>query len=260
MQTAESLDQQISYYTIRLDVFEGPLDLLLHLIQKDEMDICDVSIADITDQYINYINLMEELDLDVASEFLVMGATLLQIKSQSLLPSPKADEKQSKGFKDREQLVRQLLEYKQFKEMTLALNQRAFSRELIHERQVSTELEDQREFHIRATLFDLITAFQQLEDRRQFEFDDDYYEELQEEPITVEEKIEFVERILESGDPVNFTDLFPVHANKAERIVTFLAILELIRLKHITSVQSGHFTEIYLQKRNTDTNNYGSTN
>ncbi|HHZ91682.1 TPA: segregation/condensation protein A, partial [Candidatus Poribacteria bacterium] len=76
MQTAESLDQQISYYTIRLDVFEGPLDLLLHLIQKDEMDICDVSIADITDQYVNYINLMEELDLDVASEFLVMGATL----------------------------------------------------------------------------------------------------------------------------------------------------------------------------------------
>ena len=127
-QTTEAQDQQISYYPIRLDVFEGPLDLLLHLIQKDEMDICDVSIADITDQYINYINLMEELDLDVASEFLVMGATLLQIKSQSLLPSPKADEKQSKGFKDREQLVRQLLEYKQFKEMTLALNQRAFWR------------------------------------------------------------------------------------------------------------------------------------
>ena len=80
MQTAEIQDQQISYYPIRLDVFEGPLDLLLHLIQKDEMDICDVSIADITDQYINYINVMEELDLDVASEFLVMGATLLQIK------------------------------------------------------------------------------------------------------------------------------------------------------------------------------------
>ena len=80
----------------------------------------------------------------------------------------------------------------------------------------------------------------------------DMFEPL-EEPITVEEKIDFVERILESGEPVNFTDLFPIHANKAERIVTFLAILELIRLKHITSVQSGHFTEIYLQKRNTDT-------
>ena len=75
-QTTEAQDQQISYYPIRLDVFEGPLDLLLHLIQKDEMDICDVSIADITDQYINYINLMEELDLDVASEFLVMGAQI----------------------------------------------------------------------------------------------------------------------------------------------------------------------------------------
>ena len=134
MQTVEIQDQQISYYPIKLDVFEGPLDLLLHLIQKDEMDICDVSIADITDQYINYINVMEELDLDVASEFLVMGATLLQIKSQSLLPSPKANEKQSKVFKDREQLVRQLLEYKQFKEMTRALNQRALFRELIHER------------------------------------------------------------------------------------------------------------------------------
>lgn len=237
-------------YAIKLDVFEGPLDLLLHLIQKNEMDIADVSISEITEQYLDYLNFMELLDLDVASEFLVMAATLLYLKSQSILPSATLDD--SRPFKDREELVRQLLEYKQFKEAAQALDYHAAKQEKIYGRSVDlhTDLADLREVQIKATLFDLLSAFNHVVEQSQFA-DDDYYEEIQEEPITVEGKIEFVEHRLSGGEPIKFSDLFSEFASKIERIVTFLAILELIRLHRIVAVQSGHFEEINIVKRDT---------
>ena len=236
-------------YAIKLDVFEGPLDLLLHLIQQNEMDITDVSIAEITEQYLEYLNLMEMLDLDVASEFLVMAATLLHLKSQIILPSTSSDE--SYTFKDREELVQQLLEYKQFKEAAQTLDYYATNHEKVYGRSVDSyaDVEDLQEVQIKATLFDLLSAFQYITER-EFAIDD-VYEEIQEEPITVEEKMEFLERRLSAGEQIRFDELFSEYASKLERIVTFLAILELIRLQRIVAVQSGHFDNIYIVKRDT---------
>ena len=137
-------------YAIKLDVFEGPLDLLLHLIQKNEMDITDISIAEVTEQYLEYLNLMEMLDLDVASEFLVMAATLLHLKSQIILPSKDSDE--SYTFRDREELVKQLLEYKQFKDAAETLDYYATNHEKVYGRSVDStaEAEDLREIQIKA--------------------------------------------------------------------------------------------------------------
>lgn len=234
-------------YAIKLDVFEGPLDLLLHLIQQNEMDITDISIAEITEQYLEYLNLMEMLDLNVASEFLVMAATLLHLKSQIILPSTDSDE--SYTFKDREELVKQLLEYKQFKEAAQTLDYYATNHEKVHGRSVDSygNVEDLREVQIKATLFDLLSAFQYITER-EFAIDD-VYEEIQEEQITVEEKMEFLERRLSTGEQIRFDELFSGYASKLERIVTFLAILELIRLQRIVVVQSGHFDNIYIVKR-----------
>ena len=242
--------QAKSIYAIKLDIFEGPLDLLLHLIQKNEMEITDIPIAEITEQYLEYLNFMEILDLDVASDFLVMAATLLHLKSQSILPSVTVDDQ--KPFKDREELVKQLLAYKQFKEAAQALDYHAAKREQIYGRSVNqdTDLASLREVQIKATLFDLLSAFKDVVERSQYAVDDDYYEEIQEEPITVEEKMEIVQRRL-SEEPINFNELFPEFASKIEQIVTFLAILELIRLQRIAAVQSGHLEDIYIVKLST---------
>ena len=234
-------------YAIKLDVFEGPLDLLLHLIQQNEMDITDVSIAEITEQYLEYLNLMEMLDLDVASEFLVMAATLLHLKSQIILPSITQDE--SYTFKDREELVKQLLEYKQFKEAAQTLDYYATDHEKVYGRSADSyaDVEDLQEVQIKATLFDLLSAFKYITER-EFVIDDTY-DEIHEEQITVEEKMEFLERRLDAGEQIRFDELFSEFASKLERIVTFLAILELIRLQRIVAIQSGHFDNIYIVKR-----------
>ena len=237
-----------SIYSIKLDIFEGPLDLLLHLIQKDEMDVRDIRIAEITERYLEWLNLMERLDLDVASEFLVMAATLLYLKSQSILPSATAQA--SQPAKDREELVKQLLDYKQFKEASQALDRYAEKHEQIFGRSIDLDVElgDLREFEIKATLFDLLTAFQQTTERLQF-IDDDAYEEINEEQITVEEKMAFLERRLKESEQVQFEDLFSGFATKVEQIVTFLAILELIRLRRIIAIQTGQLGRIYIVRR-----------
>jgi segregation and condensation protein A len=237
-----------SIYAIKLDVFEGPLDLLLHLIQKNEMEITDIRISEITDQYLAYLNLMEMLDLDVASDFLVMAATLLHLKSQSLLPAPTSSEQ--KHLKNREELVRQLLEYKQFKEAAQALEYYASQREKVYTRSdvLHTDLDDLREVQIRATLFDLLSAFKEIVSRQQFMGDEDYAE-IQEESITVEDKMAFLDQRLAEDGQIWFNDLFPEFSGKLERIVTFLAVLELVRLQRMVAVQSEHFSDIYLRKR-----------
>ena len=245
--TSIAAPQPQPIYAIKLDVFEGPLDLLLHLIQQNEMDITNVSIAEITEQYLEYLNLMEMLDLDVASEFLVMAATLLHLKSQIILPSIAPDE--SYTFKDREELVKQLLEYKQFKEAAQTLDYYAASHEKVYGRSADShaDVEDLQEVQLKATIVDLLAAFKYVTER-EFAIDDTY-DEIHEEQITVEEKMEFLERRLNAGEQIRFDELFSEFASKLERIVTFLAILELIRLQRIVAVQSGHFDNIYIVKR-----------
>ena len=237
-----------SIYAVKLDGFEGPLDLLLHLIQKEEMDIYDIQIAQITDRYLEYVNLMEQLDLDVASEFLVMAATLLHIKSQSILPEIVSDSEHPIG--NQEQLVQQLLEYKRYKEAAQVLDIYAERRTSIYNRSstVHADLDGTRTYEIKATLFDLLTAFKNINDQiSQLEPDEDY-QTVEEEVITVEDKIAFIESQLENSDQLLFDSLFPLSSSKLDLIVTFLAVLELIRIGKIVTVQTGLFESIYIVK------------
>ncbi len=238
-----------SPYSVKLEGFEGPLDLLLHLIQKEEMDIHDIQIAEITDRYLEYVNLMEQLDLDVASEFLVMAATLLHIKSQSILPQLTPSEELPIG--DEEQLVKQLLEYKRFKEAAQVLDIYAERQTWVYNRspKLHADLDGSRAFEIRATLFDLLSAFKHINDRAAEVDTEELYEAVEEETITVEDKIAFIERHLEIADQLLFEELFPLSASKTDWIVTFLAILELIRIGRIVTVQTGHFESIYIVKQ-----------
>lgn len=251
IQTLESqdLDPVSPMYSIKLEGFEGPLDLLLHLIEKEEMDIYDIQISQITDRYLEYINLMEQLDLDVASEFLVMAATLLHIKSQSILPQLTPDAEYTLG--DQAELVRQLLEYKRFKEASQALDVYAERRTLLYSRspKLHAELDGTREFEIKATLFDLLSAFKNITDRAAEIETEEMYETVEEETITVEDKIAFIDRQLANEDQLLFEDLFPLSSSKLDRIVTFLAILELIRIGKIVTVQTDHFESIYIVKQ-----------
>ena len=257
-ETTETLDNQdqettstevAPFYSVKLEGFEGPLDLLLHLIQKEEMDIHDIQIAQITDRYLEYVNLMEELDLDVASEFLVMAATLLHIKSQSILPQLTANAEHP--IRDQEQLVKQLLEYKRFKEAAKVLDVYAERQTSVYHRspKLHADLDGTREFEIRATLFDLLTAFKTINDRVAEVDAEPFYETVEEETITVEDKIAFIERQLEIADQLLFDELFPLSSSKTDRIVTFLAILELIRIGKIVTVQTDHFESIYIVKQ-----------
>lgn len=235
-------------YAVKLDGFEGPLDLLLHLIQKEEMDIYDIQIAKITDKYLEYVNLMEQLDLDLASDFLVMAATLLQIKSHSILPKNEAKSEHNIG--NQEQLVQQLLEYKRYKEAAKVLDIYAERRTTIYNRspKLHSDFDEKRSYEIKATLFDLLTAFKNINDRiTQLDLDDEY-ETFEEETITVEEKIAYIEKQLENSDQLLFDDLFTLTSSKLHLIVTFLAVLELIRLGTIVTVQTGLFESIYLVK------------
>ena len=248
-ETTPTSDATGSMYSVKLDGFEGPLDLLLHLIQKEEMDIYDIQIAQITDRYLEYVNLMEQLDLDVASEFLVMAATLLHIKSQSILPqlTPSAEH----AIGDQEQLVKQLLEYKQFKEAAQVLDIYAEQQTWVYSRspKLHADLDGTRSFEIKASLFDLLTAFKTINDRVAEVDAEELYETVEEETITVEDKIAFIERQLEIADQLLFDELFPLSASKADWIVTFLAILELIRIGKIVTVQTDHFESIYIVKQ-----------
>ncbi len=237
-------------YSVKLEGFEGPLDLLLHLIQKEEMDIHDIQIAQITDRYLEYVNLMEQLDLDVASEFLVMAATLLHIKSQSILPQLMPSEELPIG--DEEQLVKQLLAYKRFKAAAQVLDIYAERQTWVYNRspELHADWDGSRAYEIRSTLFDLLSAFKHVNDRAaEVENHAELYETVEEETITVEDKIAFIERHLEIADQLLFEELFPLSASKTDWIVTFLAILELIRIGKIVTVQTGHFESIYIVKQ-----------
>ena len=239
-------------YSVKLDGFEGPLDLLLQLIQNEEMNIHDIQIAEITDRYLEYVTLMEHLDLDVASEFMVMAATLLHLKSQSILPQIETDSEHPIGTQ--EQLVRQLLEYKSYKEAAQVLDKYAERRTTIYNRseKLHSDLSGKRTYEIKATLFDLLTAFKNINDRNsQLELDDEY-ETVEGETLTVEDRISFIERELENSDQLLFEDLFPLNSSKIDLIVTFLAVLELIRIGTIVTVQTGLFESIYLVKANTE--------
>jgi segregation and condensation protein A len=235
-------------YKVKLEVFEGPLDLLLYLIRKDEVDIYDVSIESITGQYLEYLETFRMLDLEIAGEFVVMAANLIYIKSRNLLPvHQQAPDEEAEEEDPRWDLIRQLIEYKKFKDAAFQLHHR----ELLQEGLV-VRVPEKPEFENSGTLlksevgiFDLINAFQKVLKKIALKRED--LREIFEESYTVSDKIEYIIRALTSQKSVAFFDLFEEAASRTEIAVTFLALLELIRMRQIRVFQDGLFAEIEIR-------------
>jgi segregation and condensation protein A len=228
---------------ITLPVFEGPLDLLLYLIRRDKIDIHDIPIAPITRQYMEYLDVMKELNLDVAGEFMVMAATLIHIKSKMLVPvEPTEAAGEEEGVDPREELVRRLLEFQRYKEAAGILHQQAQIRAATWPRPdtVLPTFDDSGEEMLEAGLFDLIAAFKEMLDRRKALF----AHEVESEGKSVEQRMEELLGLLGQGQSLDFLELFASQATKADMIVTFLALLELIRLKSVKVYQRGLFGPI----------------
>lgn len=228
---------------IQVAEFEGPLDLLLHLIRRERIDIHDIPVAPITRQYMEYLELMKELNLDVAGEFMVMAATLIHIKSKMLVPVDPAEASLEEEAEDpREALVRRLLEFQRYKEAAGMLHQKGQIRAATWTRPdfALAGLDDSGEEILEAGLFDLISAFKDLLERRRTLI----AHEVPLDGKTVEQRIEEVLAQVGEGQSLEFGELFPPGESKAGMILTFLALLELIRLKRIRIYQRGIFGAI----------------
>jgi segregation and condensation protein A len=232
-----------SDYKVKLEIFEGPLDLLLYLIKRDEIDIYDISLERITRQYLEYLQAFKELNIDVAGEFVVMAANLIYLKSRSLLPVDQQPPEEDVEEEDpRWDLIRQLIEYKKFKEAASQLQARALAQERIFARIGDGLTPDVAPFRLgEVGIFQLINAFQNVIKRL------DAKEDLREmfgENFTVSDKIEWILKRVGEGTSVRFSELFAQLASRVEIVVTFLALLELIRLKQVRATQASAFDEI----------------
>ena len=235
---AESENQ----YKVRLEMFEGPLDLLLFLIRKEEVSIYDIPIARITQQYLDYLRAMQELDIGVAGEFLLMAATLIQIKSQTLLPrDPTIPEDQIED--PRAELVHQLLEHQKFKAVANALHQRATIESATFTRGELDTDKDNPE--VSSTLFQLFEVFQEVLNRKRAITEI----EIAREELTMAEKITEIRRLVSGGHEVRARDMFERARSRKELVLIFLAVLELVKELAIRLNQSDIFGEIIITKR-----------
>jgi segregation and condensation protein A len=243
----QPFESALEAYPVRLENFHGPLDLLLHLIKKHELNIYDIPIALITAQYLEYLNLMEELDLDVAGEFLVMAATLIHIKSRMLLPRP-APEQEDAEEDPREALVRRLIEHQKFKAAAEMLHEKETVRSAQWMRPDISVVKitgDAEEPELEVDLFSLITAFRAVVQRAKQR----PTVVMPGEQIPIEARIDQLLDRLSETDACGFEDLFFDIGSRGDMIVTFLALLEMIRLKLVRVFQSGAFGEIRIYKR-----------
>jgi len=231
-------------YKIKLPVFEGPLDLLLHLIREHKMDIYDIQISLITEQYLEYIEMMKELDLEIAGEFLVMAATLIHIKSRMLLPiEDTADTDEPED--PRLELVMKLLEYKSFKDAALGLQEKEDEWAEIIPRTPLPEDEDNRDeadlslFDL--NLFDLLSAFNKLLEKAPPEVS-----KISREILTVKDKMNLIIETLKANRAIPFESLFKDDISLAYFLVTFIALLELVKLGLARAYQRDEFTPIWI--------------
>jgi segregation and condensation protein A len=236
-------------YKVKIEVFEGPLDLLLYLIKKDEVDIYSVSIERITNQYLEYLNTFRMLDLEIAGEFVVMAANLIYIKSRSLLPvDQQPPEEESDEEDPRWDLIRQLIEYKKFKDAAMHLQRWEIAQEGIIPRVAGKPILNDAETLLKEEvgIFDLITAFQKV--LRKLEKRREDLREIFEENFTVSGKIDFILETITPDRPATFSSLFAAAASRTEIVVTFLALLELMRLKQLRVVQAAPFADIEIER------------
>ena len=230
-------------YKVKLEVFEGPLDLLLYLIKQDEIDIYDVSLERITRQYLEYLQAFRELNIELAGEFIVMAANLIYLKSRSLLPVDQQPPLEDAEEDDpRWDLIRQLIEYKKFKEVATELHLRQLKQERIFSREGSSESVLQEPLRLEEVgIFQLINAFQTVLKRIEARQD---AQEIFAERFSVSEKIELILQRVANNDRLRFSDLFGDAVSRVEVVVTFLALLELIRLRQLRALQKDMFEEI----------------
>lgn len=233
-------------YTIKLPVFEGPFDLLLHLLKVNEMDIQEIRISEITQQYLDYIRVMRELDLDLAGEFLVMAATLISLKARTLLPAPPEPEEQEEEIDEiltAKDLVRQLVEYRKYKEAAAVLRgkEEAASRVFFRPNIVNIVPEPSEELSLDVSL--LYKAFARV----LAVVDAPRYDPHLHEQYTVEDKIAHIVELCRLEPEVDLTGVFRRCFNRVEIIVTFLAVLELSRLKRVQIQQDSQFDAITLK-------------
>lgn len=241
--------------TIRLDAFEGPMDLLYHLIEKNEIDIYDIPIASLTDQYLAYLDAAEDRNMDGMSEFMVMAATLLEIKSKLLLPKPKKEDEEE-GPDPRAELVERLLEYKKIKGVTAEWKARAEeAARLLYKpadkaiaklrREEDQPLED---FLMGVTMEDLYLAFQEVMQRKESKVDHvrSSFRAVERDLFTIQDKMDYIRDLLILQPQITFFGIFRRKARKMEKVVTFLALLELIKRKEVRITQRETFSEIYI--------------
>jgi segregation and condensation protein A len=250
MDAQHDFESSAEAFPVRLEHFEGPLDLLLHLIKTNEVNIHDIPIALITQQYLDTIALMEELDLDVAGEYLLMAATLIHIKSKMLLPRPETAAGVEGGQDEdpRDALVRRLLEHQKFKAAAELLHEREQVRAAQWQRpdeRIAEIAGEDYEPELEVDLFSLLSAFQAVVERAK----NRPKVLLPAEQISVETRIEQLLARLSETEACGFEDLFADAADRAGLIVTFLALLEMIRLKLVRVFQTGSFGPIRVYKR-----------
>jgi segregation and condensation protein A len=243
--TPESDDEERrDSYRVKLEIFEGPLDLLLYLIKKDEIDIYDIPIARITEQYLAYLELMQELDISVAGDFLVMASTLIYIKSKMLLPpEPKGDGEEDLSEDPRAELVERLLEYQKFKSAAQMLYSRGEIESACYTRgQIET---DNSNPEVSATVFDLLRVFREALKRAEAQIE----MEIARDEMTIAEKLSQIQSMLDERERINVRELFEMSRSRRELIITFLALLELVKGWKIYLIQSELFGDIYASRR-----------
>ncbi len=229
-------------YHVCLKQFEGPLDLLLHLIRRDKINIYDIPISHITREYLSFIEIMKELELEVAGEFFVMAATLMRIKAQMLLPRRLEEEEEEDP---RDELVRNLIEYRKYKGAAEHFAEREADRRRVYTRAVPTpEIEDDLVQPMEVTLFDLVEAFRKVLDDLKMQVS----YTIERDSITTEERIEAIRDMISKQSEVLFTELFQDGFDRMNVIVTFLSILELIRLGEIVARQMSNESDIWLYR------------
>lgn len=252
----EATDQVLR---LHLDTFQGPLEVLLYLIKAQELDIFDIPIATITEQYMKFLDLLEEHQLEVAGDYLVMAATLIQIKSKMLIPADidEDDEEEIEEDDPRLELVEKLIQYRMYRDVAQRLSELEAERLQWFTRNVKpdidameAEIEDHDEDFLEVSLFDLAQAFKGVV--RFLHEDTPHMIEL--EGASVDEKVEYIQTILEMQASVAWTDLFRTARNRVEAICCFLAILELCRMEQVTAHQHGQFGDIRLFKKAVETN------
>ena len=229
---------------IRLDAFEGPLDLLLHMIKKEEIDIWNIPIAHVTEQYLEYLRIMEDLNINVAGEWLMMAATLINIKSRMLLPKDPSENPGDEIEDDpRRELVYELLEHQKFKNAAEMLYTREEIENAVWANPPDDVIEEAGDV-ISVTLFDLLHAFHDIVQR----FEEQRSIEIAQEEVTVEQKIADIRRLFMVHDKILFSMFFTAVNSKPHLIATFLALLELVRLREVRVLQEKAFDEIQISK------------